>query len=84
MKSSSQPAHVYTAIDEIMALSGLVTICMHCRKIRDDKGNWMQLEVNISAHPGARFSHGICPECASAVYGMKADAQIPQMDDIRA
>lgn len=48
---------------EINTLSNLVPICAWCRKIRDDRGYWKQIEDFIHSHSGASFSHGICPEC---------------------
>ena len=48
---------------QIKTLSGIVPICMYCKKIRDDKGYWNQLEKFISEHSAAQFSHGICPKC---------------------
>ncbi|MFO7749045.1 MAG: PAS domain-containing protein [Desulfobacteraceae bacterium] len=57
------------AIDEIKQLSGLLPICASCKKIRDDKGYWKQIESYISAHSEAEFSHGTCPECAEKFYG---------------
>lgn len=49
-------------------LSGLIPICSKCKKIRDDKGYWNQLESYIHNHTGVDFSHGICPECAKKLY----------------
>jgi PAS domain S-box-containing protein len=51
------------ALARVKKLEGIVPICMHCKKIRDDKNSWNQLERYISDHSEARFSHGICPEC---------------------
>jgi PleD family two-component response regulator len=51
------------ALTRVRELSGLLPICMHCKKIRDDSGYWSQLETYISLHSQALFSHGICPEC---------------------
>lgn len=51
------------AAAEIKSLGGLIPICAACKKIRDDRGYWQQVESYISAHTDARFSHGICPEC---------------------
>ena len=51
------------ALTEVKQLSGLLPICATCKKIRDDKGYWNQLEVYIRDHSGVEFSHGICPEC---------------------
>jgi hypothetical protein len=48
---------------EVKTLRGLVPICAYCKKIRDDKGYWEQMEQYVSQHSEARFSHGICPEC---------------------
>jgi hypothetical protein len=56
------------ALDEVKILRGLIPICASCKKIRDDKGFWQQLEVYISAHSDAEFSHGICPECKKKLY----------------
>ncbi len=53
---------------EIKKLRGFLPICSNCKKIRDDKGYWMQVEVYISSHSETEFSHGICPECAQQLY----------------
>jgi hypothetical protein len=42
--------------------------CAHCKKIRDDKGYWNQIEFYITQHSSANFSHGICPECAKKLF----------------
>ncbi len=51
------------SILEIKKLSGLLPICAWCKKLRDDKGYWKSVEEYISAHTGAEFTHGMCPEC---------------------
>ena len=56
------------AIAKVRTLSGLLPICSSCKKIRDDKGYWNQIESYISRHSSAEFSHGICPECAQRLY----------------
>ena len=56
------------AISEVRTLSGLLPICSSCKKIRDDRGYWTQIESYIRKHSGAEFSHGICPECAKKYY----------------
>ena len=56
------------ALLEVKTLNGLLPICSHCKKIRDDKGYWNQLEAYIHEHSEARFSHGICQECAKKYY----------------
>ena len=61
-------ADLKEALVEVRTLSGLLPICSSCKKIRDDKGYWNQIESFISAHSEAEFSHGICPECARRLY----------------
>lgn len=56
------------ALDQVQQLSGLLPICMHCKKIRDDKGYWKKIETYIEEHSGAEFSHGICEECLNTFY----------------
>jgi phosphoserine phosphatase RsbU/P len=51
------------ALTRVKALQGLLPICSYCKKIRDDRNYWQQVEGYISDHSGAQFSHGICPEC---------------------
>lgn len=57
-----------TALDEIRVLKGMVPICASCKKIRDDKGFWTQIEMYMQAHAEVEFSHGICPDCASQLF----------------
>ena len=54
------------ALASIKQLSGLLPICATCKKIRDEQGAWNPLEVFISEHSEADFTHGICPDCAQA------------------
>jgi hypothetical protein len=56
------------ALARVRTLSGLLPICASCRKIRDDRGEWHELEVYVRDHSNAEFSHGICPECAEKLY----------------
>lgn len=56
------------ALRDVKALSGLLPICASCKKIRDDKGYWKQVETYIREHSSAKFSHGICPECFRTLY----------------
>lgn len=55
-------------IAEIKTLRGFLPICSSCNKIRDDAGYWQKIEKYIQEHSEARFSHGICPECAQQLY----------------
>jgi len=61
-------ADLKKALDNIKTLRGIVPICSHCKKIRDDKGYWNQVEVYVQKHSEADFSHSICPECAREHY----------------
>lgn len=56
------------ALDHIKTLQGIVPICCFCKKIRDDKGYWDQVEVYVSKHSNATFSHSICTECMKKHY----------------
>jgi len=56
------------ALEEIRTLKGILPICSSCKKIRDDKGYWQQIEAYIREYAGAQFSHGICPDCAGKLY----------------
>jgi hypothetical protein len=56
------------ALSKVKLLSGFLPICASCKKIRDDKGYWNQIETYIKEHSMADFSHSICPECAKKLY----------------
>lgn len=56
------------ALSNVRTLGGLLPICAGCRKIRDEKGGWQELENYIREHTEADFSHGICPECRQRLY----------------
>lgn len=61
-------AELQKVLDEIKTLRGIIPICTHCKKIRDDKGVWNKLEKYIHEHSYAEFSHGVCPKCAEKFY----------------
>jgi hypothetical protein len=56
------------ALGRVKSLSGLLPMCASCRKIRDQKGSWHDLETYIRSHTEADFSHGICPDCRQKLY----------------
>lgn len=56
------------ALAEVKKLSGLLPICGHCKKIRDDKGYWNQIEEYIQDHTAVTFSHGVCQDCMKEHY----------------
>ena len=61
-------AQLREALASVKTLSGLLPICSHCKKIRNDEGYWQQIESYIHQHSGTQFSHGICPECLKKYY----------------
>jgi ABC-type sugar transport system substrate-binding protein len=65
-------AMLQDALAQVKHLSGLLPICASCKKIRDDHGDWHQLETYIRDHSNADFSHSICPECRAALYGSRS------------
>lgn len=62
-------ARLRQALDSVKTLSGLLPICSHCHKIRDDQGHWRRIEAYIRDRTDPDFSHGICPACAQEHYG---------------
>ncbi|RJX32233.1 MAG: hypothetical protein C4531_06745 [Desulfurivibrio sp.] len=56
------------ALAQVKTLSGFLPICSSCRKIRDDKGYWQQIETYVREHSDAQFSHSVCPDCARSIY----------------
>lgn len=55
------------ALANVKTLKGLLPICAWCKKVRDDKGYWSQLEHYVAENSDADFTHGICPECAENI-----------------
>ena len=51
------------ALAEVRELQAILPICMFCKRIRDDKDYWSQIDHYLAKHAGTRFSHGICPDC---------------------
>ena len=65
------------ALEDIKTLQGILPICMHCKKIRNDKGYWEQVEGYISHHSEALFTHSVCPECMKKYYSEALPAPEP-------
>jgi DNA-binding NarL/FixJ family response regulator len=55
-------------LNRIKQLSGLLPICMHCKRIRTDAGYWQEVELFIREHSEADFSHSLCPDCIEKYY----------------
>jgi AmiR/NasT family two-component response regulator len=61
-------AELQDALAKVKMLRGMLPICANCKKIRDDKGYWHQVEIFIRDHSEAELSHGICPDCMLVLY----------------
>jgi PAS domain S-box-containing protein len=62
------------ALANVKSLSGLLPICAGCKKIRDDKGYWSQVESYVQEHSEATFTHGLCPDCIKKYFpGLEED-----------
>ena len=57
---------ISTDITERKILRGLLSTCCQCKKVKDEHDHWQMMERYISDHSEARFSHGLCPDCADA------------------
>jgi hypothetical protein len=56
------------ALQNVHELEGLLPVCAWCKKIRDDKGYWQELEAYLKPRTKASFSHGICPDCVESLH----------------
>jgi PAS domain S-box-containing protein len=68
-----------TALANVKTLRGLLPICASCKKIRDDKGYWNQIEFYIRDRSEASFTHGICPDCSERLYGEVLNSASPRV-----
>ncbi len=57
-------------LDELRALRGMVNICMHCKSIKNDKGEWVALDKYLGNNPNADLSHCVCPKCLKKEYAI--------------
>lgn len=67
------------ALASVKQLQGLLPMCSYCKKIRDDRDYWQQVETYFGTHTGATFSHGICPDC----YARHVQPQIDALEKRR-
>ncbi len=74
-------AQLQEALDQVKTLKGIVPICASCKKIRDDKGYWQQVETYIQKHSDAEFSHGVCPDCLRKYYPEQAEKILKDIED---
>lgn len=66
-------ARLAGALRHVKILSGLLPICAWCKRVRDDRGYWNQVEVYVRDRTNADFTHGICPDCLAKVAPKKAE-----------
>ena len=66
-------------LDEVKTLSGLLPICSNCKKVRDDKGYWQQVEQYIQKNSQATITHGLCPDCIAELYPEIADKVLKKL-----
>jgi phosphoserine phosphatase RsbU/P len=67
--------HLEEAMARVNQLQGLLPICSYCKKVRDDKNYWHQVESYVARHVDVRFSHGVCPDCIGR---LRQDLAIPE------
>lgn len=65
---AERTSELRAALAKVKILSGLIPICASCKKIRDDKGYWNQIEAYLKDHSELVLSHSVCPECARQLY----------------
>ena len=68
------------ALSRVKKLQGLLPICSYCKKVRDDRNYWQQVDSYISKHTEVEFSHGICPDC----YDRLVQPQLQKLETHRA
>lgn len=74
MKLRALNAELEDALNEIRTLSGLLPICMYCKKIRDDEGYWQEVEHYLQSRMKTDFSHGVCPTCVERYWTQYGDS----------
>jgi len=65
---SDRVKELQDALSHVQILQGILPICMHCHKIRDDKETWLRIENYLVEHADVQFSHGICSDCMEEHY----------------
>ena len=75
MELATHVRDLQEALANVKQLQGLLPMCSYCKRIRDDRNYWQQLETYLSEHSEAVFSHGLCPECLEKI----AKAEVEQV-----
>lgn len=77
---SNKVRELENALEHIHTLQGMLPICAHCKKIRDDEDYWHEVEHYIRDHSELEFTHSICPDCVEKYYSNSAKEQNTQKD----
>ncbi len=67
--------------NDVKVLQGLLPICSHCHKIRDDKGYWEKIDHYMQKNSDIKFTHGLCPECTAKYNSEFSDTDSNQNRD---
>jgi hypothetical protein len=78
VKHRTRVRQLREALGSIKTLSGLLPICSSCKKIRDNRGYWSEVEKYVTGHSDVTFSHGVCEECARKLYPEFYSAMFPE------
>ena len=73
LELAEQVAELEKALSEVKQLRGILPICAYCKKIRDDKNYWQQVESYFALHTDAKFSHSFCPDCFEKIIKPQLD-----------
>jgi hypothetical protein len=73
LRQTELTAGLERALAEIRTLRGIIAICAHCKRVKNEAGEWEQIEAYVRKHTHAEITHDICPECAKQYFGKYAD-----------
>ena len=69
IKDKQHREELQTALKNVKTLQGLLPVCSRCKKIRDSKGYWEQIDTYFEKHSDIEFTHGLCESCENELYG---------------
>ena len=73
-----EKAALQDTLNRLKRLEGVISLCMYCKKMRTADDAWQKLELYLSEHTDARFSHGLCPSCLDWENSViRGDAGVP-------
>jgi hypothetical protein len=68
---------------EIKTLRGLIPVCAWCRKMRNEKGYWLQVEEYLTEHTDAEFTHGMCEECSKKAFAEREELKRKRAESLK-